>query len=291
MKPAQFEYYDPTTLAEALALLSKLGDTARPLAGGQSLVPMMNFRLARPAHLVDLNPVAELSYLKLEGGELRIGAMTRQRDLERARDVASGWPLLHEATCYIGHVQIRTRGTVGGSLAHAYPAAELPVAMVAHEGLFVIRSQARERVVTAEDFFLGPMATVLAPDELLVEIRVSKPPAGTGAAFHEFSRRYGDFALAGVGCLLTLGERGAIQQARIVFGGPKPVRARAAEELLLGEMPGEALFREAAKRATKDLDQDSDIHASAEYRREIAGVLARRALGRAAEQATATAIR
>ncbi len=286
MKPAHFEYYDPTNLTEALSLLAKLSEAARPLAGGQSLVPMMNFRLARPANLIDLNQVSELSYVKLQGSELRIGAMSRQRELERSRDVADDWPLLQEATRYIGHVQIRNRGTVGGSLAHAYPAAELPVAMAALEALFVIRSQSQERVVAAEDFFLGPMTTIVAQDELLVEVRVPKQPPGTGWAFNELSRRYGDFALAGVAGLIALDQRGAIQHARVALSGPKPVRARDAEEFLLGEMPGEALFTEAGTRAIKNLDQDADIHASAEYRREIAGVLVRRALHLATERAT-----
>ncbi len=288
MKPAHFEYHAPKNLAEALSLLSKLGDTARPLAGGQSLVPMMNFRLARPSNLVDLNQVSELSYIKIEGGELRIGAMARQRELERSPDVSSGWPLLREATHYIGHVQIRNRGTVGGSLAHAYPAAELPLAMAALEALFVIRSESHERSAMAEDFFLGPMTTILEPEELLVEVRVPELSPGTGWAFYEISPRYGDFALAAVAALLTLNQRGAIQQARLALSGPKPVRSRDAENFLIGEMPEEALYKEAARLATENLDQDTDIHASAEYRREIAGVLVRRALDQATERAERT---
>ena len=285
MKPAHFEYYDPTDLAEVLSLLSKLGDTARLLAGGQSLVPMMNLRLARPSHLIDLNQVRELSYLRVEGGELRIGAMSRQRELERSRAVANGWPLLREATSYIGHVQIRNRGTVGGSLAHAYPSAELPVAMTALEAMFVIRCQMTERTLQAEDFFVSPMTTFLEPHDLLVEIRVPPLPPRTGCAFQEISRRYGDFALMGVASLVTLDHEGVIQQARIALSGPKPVRARNAEELLAGELPEKALFLEAARLATRDLELDTDIHASAEYRREIGRVLARRVLDQATEQA------
>src|ERR1051325_282135 len=147
MKPAQFEYYDPASVEEALQLLAQFGETARPLAGGQSLVPMMNMRLARPAQIVDLNRVAELNYIRVEAGELRIGAMTRQRALEKSPVVAEGWPLLHEMTRYIGHVQIRNRGTVGGSIAHAFPSAELPVAMIALDATFVLRSSEQERCV------------------------------------------------------------------------------------------------------------------------------------------------
>jgi CO/xanthine dehydrogenase FAD-binding subunit len=285
MKPAPFEYYDPTNLSEALALLSKLGDSARPLAGGQSLVPMMNFRLARPSHLVDLNRVSGLSYLRVESGELRIGAMTRQRKLERSAIVATGWPLLCEAASYIGHVQIRTRGTVGGSLAHAYPSAELPVAMTALEAVFVIQSQGGERRVRAEEFFVTHMTTVLKPDELLTEIRVPPLPPATGWAFQEISRRFGDFALMGVAGLIILDRKGAIEQACLAFTGPTPVRARKAEAMLVGEQPREAVFREAATLAAQDLEPDTDIHASAEYRREIGKVLARRVLEQATERA------
>ncbi len=157
-------------------LLSQFGDQARPLAGGQSLVPLMNFRLLRPAHLVDLNGVRDLSYLRVENGELRIGATTRQRQLERSTDVANGWPLLREATGYIGHMQIRNRGTGGGSLAHAFPSAELPVAMVTLGASLVLSGKGRRRTVAAEDFFLSTMTTVLEPDELLTEIRVPSSP-------------------------------------------------------------------------------------------------------------------
>ena len=174
MKPASFEYYLPTSLAEALQLLALHKDAARPLAGGQSLVPLMNFRLARPAYLVDLNGLSELNYLTVENGELRIGAMTRQRALERSAAVAEGWPLLHEATPHIGHVQIRNRGTVGGSLAHAYPSAELPVVMVALDASFVLRGHQSERLVQAQEFFVDAMSTLLEPAELLIEIRVPK---------------------------------------------------------------------------------------------------------------------
>jgi CO/xanthine dehydrogenase FAD-binding subunit len=285
MKPAAFEYYDPATLAEATALLAQFGERARPLAGGQSLVPLMNFRLLKPSHLIDLNGVRELDYLRMENGELRIGAITRQRRLERSAEVAERWPLLREATGFIGHVQIRNRGTVGGSLAHAFPSAELPVAMVALGASFVLRKNSDERIVGAEEFFVSHMTTVLQPDELLVEITVPAVPLKTGWSFQEVSRRHGDFALAGAAALVTLDSGGAIVRARLAFTGPAPVRAQKAEDLLLGQRPADALLREAARRATEDMDQDADIHASADYRLHACEVLGRRAMEEAARRA------
>lgn len=284
MKPAPFEYYDPTTLDEALDLMSRFGDEARPLAGGQSLVPLMNFRLLRPAHLIDLNGVSELSYLKTENGVLRIGATTRQRALERSADVAR-WPLLREATSLIGHIQIRTRGTVGGSLAHAFPSAELPVAMVTLDASFVLRAKNHQRTVGAEDFFLSYMTTALEPGELLAEIRVPPLPTNTGWSYQEVSRRHGDFALAGAASVLALDANRHVQHARLTLTGTTPIRTRAAE-LLLGQKPSESLFREVARRAIEGIEQDSDIHASAEYRRNLCEVLARRALTQSAVRAT-----
>ena len=287
MKPAGFDYHDPTTLSEVTALLARLGEEARVLAGGQSLVPLMNFRLSRPAHLVDLNRVDELDSLAVADGELRIGAMTRQRALERSQEVGAGWPLLREAAGYIGHVQIRNRGTVGGSLAHAFPSAELPVAMVTLDAAFVLRREGGERTVSAEDFFLGTMTTVLEPGELLSEVRVPAVPAGSGASFQEVSRRYGDFALAGAAARVTLDRDGAVAGARLTLTGSAPIRAHAAEAAVLGEKPSDALFREAARRAVTNIEQDTDMHASADYRRRACEVMARRALAQAAQRAAA----
>jgi CO/xanthine dehydrogenase FAD-binding subunit len=284
MKPATFEYYDPTTLTEALGELAQFGETAKPLAGGQSLVPMMNMRLARPQQLIDLNGLRELDYLRVENGELRIGAMTRQRALERSSIIAQCWPLLRDATRYIGHVQIRNRGTVGGSLAHAYPSAELPVVMTALDTTFVLRDAQGERQVAAGDFFIAAMTTTLRPGELLVEIRVPPAEPRTGWAFQEISRRHGDFALIGVAALLTLHGDGSIQRVRLVFTGATPHCARKIEVELTGQRPESGLFRDAAERAAAELEPDSDIHASAEYRREVAKVLARRALEQAAQR-------
>src|ERR1044071_9132802 len=285
MKPANFDYHDPATLDEALGLMAQFGEQARPLAGGQSLVPLMNFRLVRPAHLIDLNGVNELSYLKAENGILRIGATTRQRELERSADIAQRWPLLREATGFIGHIQIRNRGTVGGSLAHAFPSAELPVAMVTLEASFILRSAANQRRARAEDFFLSYMTTMLEPGELLTEIEVPALPASSGCSYQEVNLRHGDFALAGAAALLALDRGGAISHVRLTLTGVTPIRSREAEEFLLGKKPSEVVFRDAAQRATEHLEQDSDIQASAEYRREACAVLARRALTQAAQRA------
>ena len=286
MKPARFDYYEPRTLTEALSLLAQFGDTAKPLAGGQSLVPMMNMRLARPAQLVDLNRLSELDYLKVDNGQLRVGAMTRQRTLERSKIVTEGWPLLQEAARYIGHVQIRNRGTVGGSLAHAYPSAELPVVMTALEATLVLRSEKGEREVRAEEFFVDAMTTVLQPGELLVEICVPRTDPGSGWSFQEVSRRHGDFALIGVAAIITPDAKGNVAEARLVFTGAVPVRSREAEALLVGKPLDRDLFREAARVGATALDPDSDIHATAHYRKEVAAVLGRRALEQAANRAS-----
>ena len=285
MKPAVFEYYDPTTIEETLDLLAQFGDGSRPLAGGQSLVPLMNFRLLKPAHVIDLNGVQELTFLQIENKSLRLGAMTRQNELERSSDVASGWPLLREATRYIGHSQIRNRGTVGGSLAHAFPAAELPIAMVTLGASFLVRAKTGQRLVKAEDFFISHMTTSLEPAELLTEIRVPGLKPNTGWSFQEVSRRYGDFALAGAAALVNLDSTGLISDTRLTLTGAIPIRALRAEELLVGQRPSESLFREAARRDTAGIESDSDLHATADYRRTACEVLARRALIEASTRA------
>ncbi|HEY3118731.1 MAG TPA: xanthine dehydrogenase family protein subunit M [Chloroflexota bacterium] len=290
MKPAAFDYYAPNTVDEALELLAQLGEDAKPLAGGQSLVPMMNFRLARPASLIDLNRIAELDHLAAaEDGSLRIRAMTRQRSLERSAAVARQWPLIAEAVAHIGHVQIRNRGTVGGSLSHADPAAELPAVMVALDAELVIHSRTGQRMLSAADFFLGHYQTAVEPSELLVEVRVPLPPARTGWSFQEVSRRHGDFALAGAAGLVTLDQHGAISRARLAFVGlgPTPIRSIAAEDSLVGQQPSDSIWGDAAALASRDLDPDADVHATAAYRRHLGEVLARRVLIEAAKRASA----
>lgn len=285
MKPASFEYHAPATLDEALALMTQFTDQARPLAGGQSLVPLMNFRLLRPAHIVDLNGIDELNYLSAENERLRIGATLRQRALEKSHDIATRWPLLSEAASFIGHIQIRNRGTVGGSLAHAFPSAELPVAMVTLGASFLARGKGTQRTIPAAQFFHSYMTTALEPGELLTEIQIPSSAPNTGWSYQEVSRRHGDFALAGAAALVTLDNRGAIDQAKLTLTGTVPVAASVAAQKMRGLAPSTALFQEAAALATKDLEQDADIHASAAYRREACAVMAQRALAKAAQRA------
>ncbi len=287
MKPAPFAYHAPHTLDEALALLAEHGD-ARPLAGGQSLIPAMNFRLARPAALVDLGGVAELRYVREEGGVLVVGAMTSHAALERSDAVARLAPLVSEAIPHVAHPQIRNRGTVGGSLAHADPAAELPAVMVASEARLLLRGRAGERWLPAERFFVGLFATALVPGELLVAVELPAPAPRTGWAFAEVARRHGDYALVGVAASLTLDAEGRCARARIVLlsVGDGPTLAVRAAQALQGREPTDAAVRAAGDVAAhEDIDPPADIHASAAYRRQLAGVLTRRALTRAVARA------
>jgi len=287
MKPAPFDYFAPATLDEALALLAEHGGDAKPLAGGQSLLPAMNFRLARPAVLVDLNRISELAYVRAESG-VAIGAMTRQRVVERSDVVARAAPLLAEALPSIAHPQIRNRGTVGGSIAHADPSAELPAVVLALEARFRAQGSTGERSIPAAEFFKGMLETALAPGELLIEIALPPLPARSGTAFLEVARRHGDYALVGVAGVVTLDPRGRCQSARIacLSVGDGPVLLSEAGKLLAGQSPSEELLRAAADAAaTRDIDPPSDIHASAAYRRQLARVLTRRALARAFERA------
>jgi len=289
LKPAPFAYFTPATLDEALALLAEHGGDAKPLAGGQSLVPAMNFRLARPAMLVDLNRIAELAYVRADSG-VSIGAMTRQRAVERSDVVARAAPLLAEAMPSIAHAQIRNRGTVGGSIAHADPSAELPAVMLALEARFRAQSARGERSIPAGEFFKGMLETALEPGELLVEITVPPLAIRSGTAFLEMARRHGDYALVGVAALVTLDPRGRCQTARIacLSVGDGPVLLVEAGKVLAGHSPSEELLRAAGDAAaTSDVDPPSDIHASAAYRRQLVAVLTRRALARAFERAGA----
>jgi len=288
MKPAPFDYFTPATLDEALALLAEHGGEAKPLAGGQSLIPAMNFRLARPAVLVDLNGISELAYVRPESGGVAVGAMTRQRVVERSEVVARAAPLLAEALPSIAHPQIRNRGTVGGSIAHADPSAELPAVMLALEARFRAQGSTGERSIPAAEFFKGMLETALEPGELLVEIAVPPLPASTGTAFLEVARRHGDYAMVGVAVIVTLDPRGRCKQARIslLSVGDGPVLATEAGKVLAGQTPSADLLRAAGDAAaTHDIDPPSDIHATAAYRRRLAAVLTRRALGRAFERA------
>jgi carbon-monoxide dehydrogenase medium subunit len=283
MKPAAFLYRRAGTLDEALGLLAEHGEEARPLAGGQSLTPMMNVRLAQPSALVDLNPVAELAYVRASDGHLEVGAMTRQRELEQP-DVAAACPLLAAATRFIGHFQIRNRGTIGGSLAHADPAAEYPAVATALDAELVLQGPRGRRALRAREFFLGPFMTALEPGELLVEARL--PTWGTAAAFEELARREGDFALAGVAVALDLDGRRIRRAGVALLGvGPLPIPATAAEELLVGAEPGDSEISAAADAAAAQAEPRADIHADADYRRELVRVLMRRALSAASRGA------
>lgn len=287
MKPAPFHYFAPTTIDETLALLAEHGDQAKILAGGQSLVPTMNFRLAAPAILIDINRVAELSYIDSHNGNLAIGALTRQRALERDEQIARRAPLVAETIPFIAHPQIRNRGTLGGSLAHADPAAELPAVMIASDARFKVKNQKQERWIDAQNFFTGLFSTALAPNELLCEIVLPPMLPHTGEAFQEMARRHGDFALAGVACTITLNSQGVCTDAHVVLLGvsAQPVDARPAAEQLVGAKPNADAIRAASEAVDAVIDPSSDIHASANFRRHLAKTLTRRALEIAATRA------
>jgi CO/xanthine dehydrogenase FAD-binding subunit len=280
MKTGAFEYRAPRTVDETLALLAEHADDAKVLAGGQSLVPLLAMRLARPTFVIDVNDVDELADIRpLVDGGLAVGALTRERTAELSPSVAEQVPVLAEALPMIGHVSIRNRGTIGGSLAHADASAELPAVAVVTGAEMTVRSTRGERTVAAEDFFVGHFTTVLDDDELLTEVRFPAAPPGAAWAFHEIVRRHGDFALVGVAAMVTLdGDR--IRDARLALMGvsDRPLRAEAAEAALVGARLGDDVLQSAAHEATRDLEPASDIHGSADFRRHLASVATRRAL-------------
>ena len=286
MKLPHVDYEAPKTVAEAVELLAEHEDEASVLAGGQSLIPLLALRLAHPAVLIDINGIDELSGMSAADGWVAVGAMTREYVAEESETVADAVPLLAAALPLIGHEAIRNRGTIGGSLAHADPAAELPAVAQALDAEFVVRSPAGERVVPAAEWFEGFLTTSRRPDELLVEVRFPAAERGTGVSFQEVARRHGDFAIVGLAASLTLCG-GAITDARLAFAGMSdvPVRAAAAENLLVGESPSAGLFDEAARRATADTDPPADLHGSSEYRKKVAAALVRRGLRAAADNA------
>ena len=286
MKPAAFEYFRPASTEEALGLLAAMPG-AKPLAGGQSLIPAMNFRLAAPEVLVDLNGIPALTGITmLPDGGIRLGAMTRQHDIETSPLVAAHAPLLAEAMPFIAHPQIRNRGTIGGSLAHADPAAELPAVMLALGATLVLTSAAGERRLPAGEFFTGLFATALDPSELLTAIEIPAPAPRSGSAFLEQARRHGDYALVGVAATVTVADSGACDLARVALFsvGEGPVLSGRVAVALEGLRPDAGVIRAAAEAVQGDIDPPSDIHASAAYRRQLARVLAGRALERAFER-------
>ena len=286
MKLPPFDYEAPRTVSEAVELLAEHQDEASVLAGGQSLIPLLALRLAHPAVLIDINGIEELSGVSAADGWVAIGAMTRAYVAEESETVADALPLLAAALPLIGHEAIRSRGTIGGSLAHADPAAELPAVARALDAEFVVRAQSGERVVPAAEWFEGYLTTSRDPGELLVKVRFPAAGPGTGISFQEVARRHGDFAIVGLAVSLMVSE-GSISDARLAFAGMSdvPVRAAEAEDLLVGERPSAELFDEAARRATDSVDPPADLHGSAEYRRKVAAALVRRGLRTAAHNA------
>jgi carbon-monoxide dehydrogenase medium subunit len=286
MKLPPVGYKAPDTVSEAVDLLAEHQEEASVLAGGQSLIPLLALRLAHPAVLIDINGIDELSGVSATDGWVTIGAMTREYIAEESETLAAAVPLLAAALPLIGHEAIRSRGTVGGSMAHADPAAELPAVARALDAEFVVRGPSGERVVPAADWFQGYLTTARRPDELLTQVRFPAAGRGTGISFQEVARRHGDFAIVGLAASLTLSD-GAISAARLAYAGMSdvPVRATAAEGLLVDERPSAELFDEAARRATDDLDPPADLHGSSDYRKKVGAALARRGLRAAADNA------
>ncbi len=283
MKPAPFDYAAPESVDETLALLAEYGADAKLLAGGQSLMPLLNMRLARPAVIIDLNRVAALDYVKAADGEVRIGALVRQRAAERSPVVTQHLPLVSDALQWVGHAQIRNRGTIGGSLAHADPSAELPAVAAVLGASFVVAGSAGERTLSPKEFFVGYLTTAIEPAELLTEVRFPKMTPGTGWAFVEIARRHGDFALVGAAAIVHAAD-GRLRDVRLAFTGvgPTPVRIAEAEAALEGRALDDRVLANVARLVSDRLEPESDIQASAAYRKHVAGVLARRALTAAA---------
>ena len=281
MKPARFDYYDPRSLEEALALLDAHQGDAKILAGGQSLMPLLNMRLARPKVVVDINQVKELNYIRSTDGSVAIGANARQRALQTESLIAERLSILREAAYYIAHPQIRSRGTICGSIAHADPAAELPALALALDADMILTSAKATRTVGADVFFQSFFTTALEANEMLTEVRFPVPAKDTAWSVLEISRRHGDFALAGIVAGLALDpDRQVITRARLVyFGvGATPIRVKAAEEALVGQAAAEPALEAAAQNAKLGIDPSNDIHATEEYRRAVAATLTKRAL-------------
>jgi carbon-monoxide dehydrogenase medium subunit len=289
LKPAAFEYAVPTTVAEAVALLAGRNGEAKAISGGQSLMPVLNFRLAAPTLLVDLRLLPGLDGINIGADGTRLGARVRWRDIEKSRELAAGQPLLCAAIEHVAHYQIRNRGTVGGSIAHADPAAEMPGLSVALDARLRIVGAKGERVVAAADFFTGALSTVLESDELIIEVLLPAWPAARRWGFEEFARRRGDFALAGAAVWYDLDAAGRMVNAHIgvIGASDRPRRLAAVEALLNGNTAGEKAFAAAAAATSSAVDPMSDIHASAEYRRALAGTMVARALSAAHTRTTA----
>lgn len=280
MKPAAFDYLRPSTVEEACQYLQEYGEEGKLIAGGQSLVPILNMRLSTPECLIDISGLEELKYIREEGDWLHIGALTRQRDVERSALVREKTPLLAEALPYIGHMQTRNRGTFGGSLVHADPTAEIPLSLLALQAVVVIQSAEETREVNVEDFFITYLTTDLMPNEMLREVKIPTGSIPKGYSFQEYSRKHGDFALVAAACVLDVDEQERIASVRLTLGGVDavPVLAREVEGLILGEKLTDSLLLEASRAAAADIDPEGDLHASREYRLHLAEVFAARVL-------------
>jgi aerobic carbon-monoxide dehydrogenase medium subunit len=278
MKPPPFSYHDPRTVDEAVGLLSRL-ENAKLLAGGQSLMPMLNFRYVLPDHIIDLNKIPALSYLRETDGMLELGGMTRQRDIEFSDVVKTRFPILHEAILNVGHRQTRNRGTIGGSLCHLDPSAELVTMAAAHDAVVTVSGPGGTREIAFADFPVAFMTPALEPNEILTAVKFPRWPAGHLYGFVEFARRHGDFAIASAAALLELDASGRIKRTSLTLGGVAvaPVRMREVERKLAGETPSEDLFRELCEECRK-VDAIDDVHAPASYRQHLGAVMARRAL-------------
>jgi carbon-monoxide dehydrogenase medium subunit len=291
VKTPRFEYHAPDTLEEVLALLAEHGEEAKILAGGQSLVPLLALRLASPSCLIDVNKLGSLGAIEDRDGTIAFGATVRERAAEKSTLVGDRVPLLAEALPFVGHVAIRNRGTIGGSVAHADASAEIPAVVAALDGEIVVRSTRGERVIAAADFFQSHFSTAMDDDECLVEVRLPSISSGTGWSFQEIARRHGDFALVAVAATVTLDATGSISDSRIalVGVGAGPVRAHFAETAMVGAMPTADTLAAAAHAASADLTPASDVHGTAAFRKHLATVTVRRALTQATQRAGAPA--
>ncbi len=289
MKPAPFKYLIAESTEAAIALKAEYGDEAKFLAGGQSLLPAMAFRLAAPAVLIDINPIAALTYIRAEAAATRIGALTRYRTLERDPHLARSQPLVTDALPHIAHVQIRNRTTIGGNLAHADPASEMPAVMLALNGRIHVQSTQGARAIAAEAFFTGTLATTLNAIEMLVEVELPIAPARTGVAFLELARRQGDFAMMGVAVSVQFDEHGLCRAARLAYcnAGDVPLLAPKAAQSLIGERVSEAHMRDAGSIARTEIRPLGNVHATPAFQRHLGGVLTRRALAIACVRARA----
>ena len=287
MIPPSFEYFRPSTIPEAIALLKEYGDEAKILSGGQSLIPMLKLRLARPAYLIDINRIAGLSYIKEEGGVLKIGGLTREAELEASPLIAAKYPILLDTTRVIADPQVRNLATVGGNLAHGDPANDHPATMLALGAQIVATGPSGARTIRIEDFFLSLFTTALQAGEILTEIRIPIPPPHSGGSYFKLERKVGDFATAAVAAQLTLDDKGAVENAGIGLTnvGPKPLKAGKAENLLRGKKVDATLLTQAAQLAADEAQPSSDLRGPAEYKKALVKELAKRALSRALERA------